>query len=237
MPNTRFLIAQIAAFLLFTALPRVNVLAQSGLLDKKVHKEIDNNIKAWQKAGSTEDRNQALDKFSDVFNKLIEENDEQTAEIIFLAQNLFSEKSAELNLVFFQNQYFIIPKVNELPTYTPPSKPLTMAAEMPTFPDCAEIDNPIKRISCSESALIRFFKDNVQHLNLINGTEIIIRLLIDENGKVRNPEILQSPSPDWNDKFIEVANLLNGLPNNQTIKPAKNRGKTVDVFMTIPLRF
>lgn len=71
-----------------------------------------------------------------------------------------------------------------------------------------------------------------EHENKIQGT-VVVRLVIDKNGKVKNPSIIKSVQVTKNFN-AEVLRIVSEMPD---WIPAKNAKENVDAYFTLPVRF
>ncbi|HRO77001.1 MAG TPA: energy transducer TonB [Crocinitomicaceae bacterium] len=71
-----------------------------------------------------------------------------------------------------------------------------------------------------------------EHENKIEGT-VVVRLVIDKNGKVKNPRIIKSVQGAKNFN-AEVLRIVSEMPD---WIPAKNAKENVDAYFTLPVRF
>ncbi len=84
-------------------------------------------------------------------------------------------------------------------------------------------------------ALARFISEHIQYpeqarKNGIQGT-VIVRFLVDENGKVRNPQVMSGVSPVLDEEALRVVSLL------PDFKPAEYQGKPAKYYLTLPIVF
>jgi TonB family protein len=94
--------------------------------------------------------------------------------------------------------------------------------QMPVFPggDKAFIDFITKEVKYPDKAK----KAGIQG-------KVYVEFVINKEGNVVNSKIVRSASPSLNDEALRV---INSMPN---WTPGKNKGKNVDVQLTIPIAF
>ena len=99
---------------------------------------------------------------------------------------------------------------------------MVVIEQMPEFPG-------------GEANLLRFIGSNLKYPESaqkakIQGT-VILRFVVNKEGKVEHGEIIRSLSPDCDREALRIVNLL------PTWIPGKQDGKNVAVWYTLPLRF
>jgi TonB family protein len=97
-----------------------------------------------------------------------------------------------------------------------------MAEKMPQFPG-------------GEKALLEYIGHNLKYPRIAqrNGIQgrVIIRFVIDEEGKVKNVNVLRGLDADCD---YEALRVITNLPN---FIPAEQKGEKVSVYFTIPITF
>ena len=85
------------------------------------------------------------------------------------------------------------------------------------------------------SELLKFIEDNVQHSKVTNKQtdreRVIVQVVIDKNGYVTDPKIIQSTDPASNEEALRIAKRM------PQWKPGKQNGIAVKVKYTFPVNF
>lgn len=85
-------------------------------------------------------------------------------------------------------------------------------------------------------ALLQFLRDNIKYPKEAeeNGHQgkVIVKLLIEKNGTVSKYEVAQSVTSSLDAEALRVVKLLPGK-----WKPAKNKGKEVRCYFSLPITF
>lgn len=86
-----------------------------------------------------------------------------------------------------------------------------------------------------DNELMKFIGANVKYPNMERDNDIqgkvIVRFVVDEEGKVTDATVLRGVSPGLDKEALRVVNML---PN---FKPGKQQGKPVKVYYNLPLVF
>lgn len=85
------------------------------------------------------------------------------------------------------------------------------------------------------SELLKFIEDNLQHSKVSNKQtdreRVIVQVVIDKNGYVTDPKIIQSTDPASNEEALRIAKQM------PRWKPGKQNGIAVKVKYTFPVNF
>lgn len=107
--------------------------------------------------------------------------------------------------------------------------------EMPYFGECSQFEEKDKRKQCSDVAIMSYVFQNVFYPEqaVIDSTEgtVVIRFVVEKDGTLTGHEILRDIGNGCGDAALEV---LKKMPN---WKPGKQKGETVRVQFTLPVKF
>jgi protein TonB len=127
----------------------------------------------------------------------------------------------------------------------PPPLPIeeevfTVVEEMPRFPGCEEMKGDINEIKkCSAEKLFHYIFTNLKYpeeakKNGVQGT-VIARFIIQKDGTIGDVNILRDPGMSLGDEAKKVLKSMNTVPLKWI--PGRQRGKAVNVFYTVPIKF
>jgi len=106
---------------------------------------------------------------------------------------------------------------------------------MPHWKSCAEEANTIDRHKCTETQMAEWVARNIKYPELAksNGLEgtVLLKVVIDEKGKVINPEYIYKAHPLLD---AEAKRVVAGMPS---LNPGLQDGKAVKVQFAIPVKF
>lgn len=108
--------------------------------------------------------------------------------------------------------------------------------QMPTFPGCAESDNP--RL-CSREKILAFVQENLEYPEAARnkGTKgkVIVKFIVNEDGTLANADVMRDIGDGCGDAALALVEKMNALPEKWT--PGKQRGRAVKVEYTLPVKF
>jgi len=111
----------------------------------------------------------------------------------------------------------------------------TIVEYMPEFGDCNLAKNKAERKAISDKNLLTYIYKNIKYPTIAreNGVEgpVVVRFIIDENGRVIEPEILRDPGAGCGQ---EVLRIISKMPN---WKPGKQGENFVKVQYNLPVKF
>ena len=111
--------------------------------------------------------------------------------------------------------------------------------EMPRFPGCEDKLTKEEKEKCSVEKLMKFVAENLKYPEAAkkNGVEgkVIAKFTISNKGAVENIEILKDIDYGCGDEVKRILLGMNKLPERWT--PGKNKGKSVNVYFTLPVMF
>ncbi|MEN0007036.1 MAG: TonB family protein [Bacteroidota bacterium] len=114
--------------------------------------------------------------------------------------------------------------------------PFIIVEEMPSFSNCAETAaNKQERQRCSDQAVLKYMYTNIKYPaiareNGIEGT-VFVQFTIGKEGQIEDAEVVRGGEGGLGKEALRV---IKEMP---TWVPGKQRGRTVRVRMTLPIRF
>lgn len=113
----------------------------------------------------------------------------------------------------------------------------TVVEDMPVFPGCEDAGSSAEKEQCTQNKIFGYISKNTDYPAMakdagISGT-VYIRFLVDENGEVRDAEVLRGVS-GGKSLDEEALRVVKSLPK---MKPGKQRGQAVRVQYNVPVRF
>lgn len=125
------------------------------------------------------------------------------------------------------------------PPPPPPPSLYKIVEEMPRFPGCEGVINKVEREECAKKRMLEYLYDNLQYPKAAKdaGTDgmAVVSFIINTEGKLVNLKLLRDPGDGTGEEALRVVKSMNSM----TVKwiPGKERGITVDVLYTLPIRF
>ena len=136
---------------------------------------------------------------------------------------------------------------DEQPVFIPPEDkdvvaeiPFRVVEEMPRFPGCegSAISTEEKK-KCAEKELLAYLYKNLKYPTIARETGVegvvVIQFVVTKNGNIENVSILREIGGGCGTAAAEVVKAMNELPEKWS--PGKQRGKSVPVFYTLPVKF
>lgn len=123
---------------------------------------------------------------------------------------------------------------------TSPEQVFKIVEEMPRFPGCEDADLDKEALTnCSNSNLFAFIVENLVYpkeakSKLIEGMSVA-QFVVRKDGFVDDIQILRSIGAGTDEAVTQVLSAMNDM--DQRWIPGKQRGKKVDVMLTLPFRF
>ena len=113
------------------------------------------------------------------------------------------------------------------------------AEEMPRFPGCENKGTKDEREKCSVQKLMQYIYENLKYPAVARGNNIegrvVVRFVIDKNGKVSDVEILRDIGGGCGMAAAKVIEDMNRL--NIRWIPARQGGHKVKILYTLPILF
>jgi protein TonB len=110
--------------------------------------------------------------------------------------------------------------------------------DMPRFPGCEDISNKAEREQCAQKKMLEFIYKNIKYPPIAreNGIEgmAVIQFVVDENGQIKDPKIIRDVAGGCGTEAMRVVELMS---DQVTWVPGKQRGKAVQVYFNLPVRF
>ncbi len=117
-------------------------------------------------------------------------------------------------------------------------EPFKVAEQMPRFPGCEELEEPLAREKCAQKRLLEFVYQNIKYPAEARkaGTEgvVVVRLIIAPTGEVREYSIVRSVAPVLDEEVRRIAGLMQ---EEITWIPGEQGGKKVAVEFNLPVAF
>lgn len=113
----------------------------------------------------------------------------------------------------------------------------TIVEDMPIFPGCEGKGSKEEIRQCTDNEIYKFIAENTKYPAMARDAGIsgivYIRYLVDENGEVKNVEVIRGVS-GGKSLDEEAVRVVKKIPK---MKPGRQRGKPVRVQYTVPVRF
>jgi len=111
--------------------------------------------------------------------------------------------------------------------------------EMPRFPGCENLPTMAERKACADKKMLEFIYANIEYPqiareNNIEGT-VVVRFVVDKDGNVGEAEVIREIGGGCGEEAMRVVDLMGQLPEKWV--PGKQRGRPVNVYFTLPVRF
>ncbi len=116
----------------------------------------------------------------------------------------------------------------------------TVVEEMPRFPGCEAMQGDQADIKkCSGEKLFQYIFANLKYpeeakKNGVQGT-VIAKFIVQRDGTIGTIMILRDPGTGLGDAAKQVLRSMNSMPEKWI--PGKQRGKSVNVYYTLPIKF
>lgn len=116
----------------------------------------------------------------------------------------------------------------------------TIVEEMPRFPGCEDIEGDSReKKSCADQQFLKYIYTNwkVPKIAIENQVceMIVVSFIIDQQGKVRNIQVLREPGYGMGDSIVQLLECMNNLP--QAWRPGYHKGEPVAVEYRLPIRY
>lgn len=136
-------------------------------------------------------------------------------------------------------------KAHAAPPPPPPPPPpaadeiFKVVEEMPRFPGCESLSTVAEKKACADKKMLEYIYANIKYPSIarennIEGT-VVIRFVINHKGEVGNAEIIREIGGGCGDEALRVVEMMRELPEKWS--PGKQRGRAVNVYFTLPVRF
>lgn len=114
-----------------------------------------------------------------------------------------------------------------------------LVQEMPRFPGCEDITDPIERSICAHKKMMNYINDKLRYPvaaknDLVEG-KVIVRFIVNTEGKIKNAEILRDIGKGCGKEVVRVIETMNKMP--QKWIPGQHFGKKVNVYVNVPVEF
>ncbi len=116
----------------------------------------------------------------------------------------------------------------------------TVVEEMPRFPGCEGMQGDYTQIKkCSAEKLFQYIFKHLKYpeeakKNGVQGT-VVARFVIQKDGTIGDVNILRDPGTGLGEEAKQVLKSMNAMPDKWI--PGRQRGKAVNVFYTVPIKF
>jgi protein TonB len=139
------------------------------------------------------------------------------------------------------------PVEEEAPPPPPPPPPkkepeeiFRIVEQMPRFPGCEDMaGSNAEKKQCADKKMLEFIYKNIKYPAIAreNGVEgaVVIQFVVEKNGTVTDAKIVRDIGAGTGDEALRVVELM----NKEGIKwiPGKQRGRSVRVQFTLPVKF
>lgn len=136
--------------------------------------------------------------------------------------------------------------VEEAPPPPPPPPPkeepeeiFRIVEQMPRFPGCEDKGSKEEKDQCAQQELLKFIYANIKYPAIAreNGVEgtCVIQFVVEKDGKVTDANIVRDIGAGCGEEALRVVQLMN--KENKRWTPGKQRGRSVRVQFTLPVKF
>ncbi|MEM1323803.1 MAG: TonB family protein [Bacteroidota bacterium] len=128
--------------------------------------------------------------------------------------------------------------INKEATIIPSTDPdpiFRVVEEMPRFPGCEEIADKTERESCAKEKMLRFVYSNIKYpaearKNGVQGT-VVVKFVVNKEGLVEQAETIRKIGGGCDEEALRIVNMM------PKFIPGKQRGKKVNVFFHLPIKY
>jgi len=171
-----------------------------------------------------------------VIEEVPEEEIEEEEEPEFLDQDVEEETVIEE-----------VEKVEPAPPPPPPPPPppveeeiFKVVEQMPRFPGCEDMSGSDKeKEECAKQKMLEYIYKNLKYPAIAreNGVEgmCVIQFVVEKDGSVAETNIVRDIGAGCGTAALKVVDAMNSMPQKWT--PGKQRGRSVKVLYTLPVRF
>ena len=155
------------------------------------------------------------------------------SEIVLIFKEVFKEFFAENNSAEYKKAFAA--HLDAEPKFAFEGEVFKFVDKMPMFPGCASSESNEELKKCHYKKMLNFIYTNIKYPEIakekdIEGT-VVARFIVDKEGNVIEPEIVQSIGGGCDE---EVLRVINNFP---TWIPGEHNGKTVNVYFNLPVKF
>jgi hypothetical protein len=146
----------------------------------------------------------------------------------------------------FQNTHFEV-STDSIPNYIAINDTISIdtitndtlykiVAEMPRFSECANMESISEKVKCSDREMMLYVLRKVKvpkgmDMSQILSDKIVVSMIIDKEGNIRNSKVIKSIHPDFDAAFLK---MLEGMP---IWISGKHNGQNVKVQINLPMDF
>ena len=111
---------------------------------------------------------------------------------------------------------------------------------MPRFPGCDdEGGNNAEKYACAQKKLLEYVYKNVKYPAIAreNGIQggVVVQFIVEKDGSITDIRIARDIGAGCGEESLRVVESMNNMPQKWT--PGKQRGKSVRVQFTLPIKF
>jgi len=134
---------------------------------------------------------------------------------------------------------FYAPSTDEIKEGLDEELVFKVVEQMPRFPGCEDILYNSEKELCTQKKMLEFVYTNIKYpteavSQKISGM-VIAQFVVDKKGYVKNVKIIRDIGGGCGDELKRVILSMNEMKERWT--PGKQRGKSVSVLYTLPVRF
>lgn len=125
------------------------------------------------------------------------------------------------------------------PPPPPPMELFNVVEQMPRYAGCEEINgSETEKELCAKDKLLKYISDNVKYpaAARVKGQEgqAVVQFVVTKEGKIADLNLLRDPGEGLGEEAMRVINSMNDGP---AWTAGKQRGQTVNVLYTMPVKF
>jgi len=171
---------------------------------------------------------------------VIEEVPEE--EILEEEEQEFMDQTIEEETVIEEEKY-----VEAAPPPPPPPPPepemeeiFKVVEQMPRFPGCDDSGGSNEeKYACAQKKLLQYVYKNVKYPAIAreNGIQggVVVQFVVEKDGSITDIRIARDIGAGCGEESLRVVESMNNMPQRWT--PGKQRGKSVRVQFTLPIKF
>jgi protein TonB len=125
------------------------------------------------------------------------------------------------------------------PPPPPPPPAYKVVEQMPRFPGCEDLATKEEKTECARDKMLQFIYKNIKYPTEARKKGIegmnVVQFIVQNDGSIIDAKMLRSIGGGTDKTCLDVVEMMNHMDEKWT--PGRQRGRTVDVLFTLPIRF